>query len=114
MPTPRFVVVSAPLEMRVATSLASQAQRAVMLAVRIGRDVNDTLNRECITGDKAAEVLDAFSDAGGGPLVVFLLLVVVLSIREILLRAETRRILGLHNLHARAVALPSTGHQHED
>ena len=46
MPTSRFVVVSAPLEARVSASIASRAQDALLLALRIRREVDDTLARE--------------------------------------------------------------------
>ena len=46
MPTTRFVVVSAPLEERVTASLVSRVQQAVLVALRIKREVNDTLHRE--------------------------------------------------------------------
>ena len=113
MPTARFVVVSAPLEERVSASLASRAQDALLLALRIGREVDDTLQRERAS-ERAAEALGAVVEPGGAPFVVFALLVAVLAARELLLRVETRRILRRHNVHARAPVLAPAGHQHED
>ena len=52
MPTSRFVVVSAPLEERVAASVATRMHGAVASALRLKREVNATLQREDLN-DKA-------------------------------------------------------------
>jgi len=112
MPTPRFVVVSAPLEDRVTASLASKARQAVLLALRLKSEMNDTLHREDM-GDKATEALEAVSKPGSLPFIFFMLLVAVLAIRELLLRIETRRILHVHKVVNMPVQPPSN-HKHED
>ena len=56
MPTSRFVVVSAPLEERVASSVATRVQGAVAEALRLKREVNATLQREDLN-DRATEAL---------------------------------------------------------
>lgn len=89
--------MSAPLEVRVTASLASRAQQAVLLALRLGREVNDTLHREEV-GERASEALGVVTRPGGLPFVVFVLLVAVLATRELLLRTETRRILRRRGL----------------
>ena len=113
MPTARFVVVSAPLEERVKASLVSRAQQAVLVALRIRDEVNETLGRED-AGERAAECLGAVAEPGGLPFILFVLLVAVLVARELLLRMETRRILQRHKVYSNAPVLAPTEHQHED
>ena len=112
MPTPRFVVVSAPLEDRVTASLASKARQAVLLALRLKSEMNDTLHREDV-GDRATEALEAAAKPGSLPFIFFMLLVAVLAARELLLRLETQRILHVHKLVNMPVQPPSN-HQHEE
>lgn len=113
MPTSRFVVVSAPLEERMAASLASRVQGAVAGALRLKSEVNATLQREDLN-DKAAEALTSVARPGGLPFVLFLLLVAVLALRALLFRIETRRILNAHRTHANGGAQAPKEHQHED
>jgi len=113
MPTSRFVVVSAPLEDRVTASIASRAQQALLIALRIKREVNDSLHREDV-GERAGEALEAVVEPGGLPFIVFMLLVAVLAIRELLLRIETQRILQRHKVYLSAPVLAPTERQHED
>ena len=113
MPTARFVVVSAPLEERVKASLVSRAQQALLVALRLRSEVNETLHREDV-GERAAEALGAVAEPGGLPYILFLLLVAVLAARELLLRMETRRILRRHKVHANAPVLAPAEHQHEE
>ena len=121
MPTSRFVVVSAPLEERVAASVATRVQGAVAGALRLRREVNATLQREDLN-DKASEAFNHVMRPGGLPFVLFLLLVAVLAMRTLLFRIETKRILKAHRVHAGASAgadadagaQAPTGHQHED
>jgi hypothetical protein len=113
MPTSRFVVVSAPLEERVAASLASRVQGAVAEALRLRSEVNATLQREDLN-DKAAEAFTMVARPGGLPFVLFLLLVAVLALRALLFRIETRRILEAHQTHTSVGAQAPTVHQHED
>lgn len=113
MPTSRFVVVSAPLEERVAASLASRVQRAVAEALRLRSEVNATLQREDLN-DKAAEAFTMVARPGGLPFVLFLLLVAMLALRALLFRIETRRILKAHQTHTSGGAQAPTVHQHED
>lgn len=113
MPTSRFVVVSAPLEERVAASVATRVQGAVAGALRLKREVNATLQREDLN-DKATEAFSHVMRPGGLPFVLFLLLVAVLALRALLFRIETKRILKAHRTHPVASAQASTEHQHED
>jgi hypothetical protein len=113
MPTSRFVVVSAPLEERVTASIASRAQQALLIALRIKGEVNDSLHREDV-GERASEALEAVVKPGGVPFVVFMLLVAVLATRELLLRIETRRILQRHKVYSSVPVLAPTERQHED
>jgi hypothetical protein len=112
MPTARFVVVSAPLEERVAASLASRAQEALLAALRIRTQVDDTLHREDL-GDRTKEAIQHVSRPGGLPFILFMLLVAVLATRELLLRMETKRILKAHKLNVN-VRAPPVPHQHEE
>ena len=112
MPTSRFVVVSAPLEERVTASLAARAQHAVLLALRLKREVNATLQREDLN-EKASEALSVVLRPGGLPFIVLMLLVAVMAVRELLLRIETRRILKAHAV-VNTPALAPNSHQHED
>ena len=113
MPTARFVVVSAPLEERVKASLVSRAQQALLVALRLRSEVNETLHREDV-GERAAEALGAVAEPGGLPYILFLLLVAVLAARELLLRIETQRILRRHTVCANAPVLAPTEHPHTD
>ena len=111
MPTARFVVVSAPLEERVAASLASRAQEALLVALRLRSRVDETLHREDL-GDRTKEAIQHVSRPGGLPFILFMLLVAVLATRELLLRIETKRILKAHKLNVSVQ--PPAPHQHED
>ena len=113
MPAARFVVVSAPFEERMKASLVSRAQQALLVALRLRSEVNETLHREDV-GERAAEALGAVAEPGGLPYILFLLLVAVLSARALLLRIETRRILRQHAVCANAPVLAPTEHQHDD
>ena len=113
MPAARFVVVSAPLEERVAASVAVRVQGAVAGALRLRREVNATLQREDLN-DKASEALSHVTRPGGLPFVLFMLLVAVVALRTLLFRIETKRILKAHRVHADAGAQAPTEHQHED
>tara|TARA_B100001057_G_scaffold276068_2_gene276344 strand:+ start:1393 stop:1734 length:342 start_codon:yes stop_codon:yes gene_type:complete len=113
MPTSRFVVVSAPLEERVAASLASRVQGAVAKALRLRSEVNATLQREDLN-ERATEALTNVAEPGGLPFVLFLLLVAVLALRALLFRIETRRILKAHQTHTSGGAQAPTVHQHEE
>ena len=111
--TPLLLVVSAPLEERVKASLVSRAQQALLVALRLRSEVNETLHREDV-GERAAEALEAVAKPGGLPYILFLLLVAVLAARELLLRMETRRILRQHKVHSNAPVMAPTEHQHAD
>lgn len=113
MPTARFVVVSAPLEERVAASLISQLQEAVSKAIRLKSDVNTTFHRDDFN-EKASGALSHVIRPGGLPFMIFLLLIAVLSLRELLLRLETMRILNYHKLHSGTPVQPPTDDKHED
>lgn len=114
MPTPRFVVVSAPLEDRVTASLALKARQAVMLALRLKREVNDTLHREDVS-EKASEALGATVKPGSLPFAFFVLLMVVIAVRKLLLRLEMQRILHVHKFVTVSLQPPSNhNHNHED
>jgi hypothetical protein len=113
MPTPRFVVVSAPLEERVAASLATRVQGAVAGALRIKREVNDTLHRDDLS-NKTADAFSHVTRPGGLPFVLFMLLIAVLAVRELALRIETKRILRVHKAHSEAGAQASTDREHQD
>ena len=110
MPTARFVVVSAPLEERVTASLAARAQHAVLLALRLKREVNATLQRDDLN-EKASEALSGVLRPDGLPFVVLVSLLAVLALRELLLRIEVRRILRRHRVSANA---PVLARPHED
>jgi hypothetical protein len=111
MPTARFVVVSAPFEERVAASLASRVQSAVAGALRLRREVNETLSRDDL-GNRTTEALQHVSRPGGIPFILFMLLVAVLATRELLLRIETKRILRDHKLNVSVK--PPESHPHAD
>ena len=111
MPTSRFVVVSAPLEERVAASLASRAQEALLVALRLRTRVDETLHREDL-GDRTKEALEHVSRPGGIPFILFCLLVAVLATRALLLRIETKRILRDHKLNVNV--RPPEPHSHAD
>ena len=111
MPTARFVVVSAPLEERVAASLAARTQEALLVALRLRTRVDETLHREDL-GDRTKEAIQHVSRPGGLPFILFMLLVAVLATRELLLRIETKRILKAHKLNVSVQ--PPAPHQHEE
>jgi hypothetical protein len=113
MPTSRFVVVSAPLEERVAASVTTRVQGAVAGALRFRSDVNATLQREDLN-DRATEALSHVTRPGGLPFVIFMLLIAVVALRALLFRIETRRILKAHRTHADGSAQAPTEHQHGD
>jgi hypothetical protein len=112
MPASRFVVVSAPLEEQLSTSLAAQLRDALALALRLKRSVNATLHDDEL-GEKASNALEVVVRPDGLPFVLFVLLVAVMAARELLLRAETARILKVHRDSGGAAA-PAPAHQHDD
>ena len=114
MPTARFVVVPAPLEERVAASLASRVQSAVAGALRLrARGQRDAAARRPEReGD--GETLGHVLRPGGLPFVLLMLLVAVLAVRELLLRIETRRILKAHEFRPGADVQAPTDRQHQD
>ena len=85
----------------------------LVLALQMRREVNDTLHREDVS-DRATEALEAVIEPGGAPFILFVLLVVVLSLRELLLRIETGRILKIHESHATMRVCAPKDHKHED
>ena len=115
MPTSRFVVVSAPLEERVAASVAMRVQGAVAGALRLKREVNATLQRDDLN-EKANEALNHVLRPGGLPFVILMLLIAVIALRVLLFRIETKRILRAHLMQdeVSASAQAPTEHQHED
>jgi hypothetical protein len=113
MPAQRFVVVSASLEERVASSLTTRVQGAVAGALRLKSEVNATLQRDDLN-DRATEALNHVMRPGGLPFVILMLLIAVIAMRMLLFRIETKRILKAHQLHADAGAHAPTEHQHED
>ena len=112
MPTSRFVVVPAPLEAQLTTSLSAQLREAFTLALRLKRQVNATLNDEEL-GEKASSAVFELLAPGGLPFILLMLLVAVLAIRELLLRVETKRILKVHQDHL-AVPMTPPRHEHDD
>ena len=114
MPTARFVVVSAPLEERVAASLASRVQeRRGWLRSGCAREVNADASARRPWRSHGKEALEHVSGRAGCRLCCFMLLVAVLAVRELLLRVETKRILKVHKLNVN-VRPPEPPHQHED
>ena len=113
MPASRFVVVSAPLEERVAATVATRVQGAVAGALRLKREVNATLQRDDLN-EKATEAFGHVLRPGGLPFVLLMLLVAVLAVRELLLRIETKRILKAHEFRPGADVQAPTEHQHRD
>ena len=113
MPTARFVVVSAPLEERVAASLAARVQSAVASALRLKSEVNATLQRDDLN-EKATKALSHVLRPGGLPFVLLMLLVAVLAVRELLLRIETKRILKTHEFRPGTDVQAPTERQHQD
>ena len=112
MPTSRFVVVPAPLEAQLTTSLSAQLREALSLALRLKRQVNATLHDEEL-GDKASSAVFELLAPGGLPFILLMLLVAVLAVRELLLRMETKRILKVHRDHSGVAMAPPT-HEHDD
>ena len=94
-------------------SIASRAQQAFLIALRIKSEVNDSLHREDV-GERAGEAFEAVVEPGGLPFIVFMLLVAVLACRELLLRIETRRILQRHKVYLSVPVLAPSDRQHED
>ena len=111
MPTARFVVVPGPLEERVAASLVARVRDGLALALRLRREVNETLSRDDL-GDRTTEALQRVSRPGGIPFILFMLLVAVLATRELLLRIETKRILRDHKLNVNV--RPPKSHPHAE
>ena len=113
MPTQRFVVVPAPLEERVAASVATRVQGAVTEALRIKKEVNATIHRDDF-GNRTVDALQHVTRPGGLPFVLFMLLIAVLAVRELLLRIETKRILKAHEFQPGTDAQAPTDRQHQD
>ena len=112
MPTARFVVTAAPIEAQLTTSLSAQLRETVALALRIKRRVNDTLHDEELS-ERAGNALLDIAQPGGLPFALFVLLILVLALRELLLRREAKRILTAHRAHSVA-SIVSPPHEHDD
>ena len=112
MPTQRFVVIPAPLEERVAASVATRVQGAMTEALRLKQEVNATIHRDDF-GNRAVDALQHVARPGGLPFVLFMLLIAVVCVRELLLRMETKRILKAHQELSGSPEMPSK-HEHDD
>ena len=107
MPTSRFVVIQAPLEEQLSTSLSAQLREAISLALRLKRHVNDTLTDDRFR-EKSSRAVFAMLEPGGLPFLLLVLFLVVVVVRELLLRLETKRILQVHQAHSLVL------HVHDD
>ena len=111
--TPRFTVVSAPLEGRVGEGLVHAAVGVMALGARFKEGVNDTLHDEQLP-TRAAATMARIALPTGLPFLLFWIFVAVYAIRELLVRVETRRIIRQHTSASAPAEAPAKKHQHHD
>ncbi len=87
MPTPRFTVVSPPLEQQIATS-AAKGWNTMFHSVRSANISAD--------GRVAASAVQQTLRPGGAAFVLVCLIVCLIGVRSLIIRIETRRILKAH------------------
>lgn len=107
--TPRFTVVSAPLEGRVGEGLVHAAVEVMALGVRLKENVNETLHDDQLP-TRAAATVARIAVPTGLPFLLFWIFVAVYAIRELLVRIETKRIIRQHA----SGSLPVEAREHRD
>lgn len=107
--TPRFTIVSAPLEGRVGEGLVHAAVEVMALGVRLKEGVNETLHDEQLP-TRAAATVARIALPTGLPFLLFWIFVAVYAIRELLVRIETKRIIRQHA----AASAQAEAHEHSD
>lgn len=107
--TPRFTVVSAPIEGRVGDGIAHAAQEVMAIGVRFKENVNETLHDEHRRA-RAVETVSKLVVPTGLPFMLLCIFVAVYAFRELLVRVETRRIIRQHA----SDSVPAEAHEHRD
>jgi len=92
----RFTVVPSPLEHRVGQTIADRLHDVATASAQLKEQLNSTLaDPELAT--KSTHLFADLLAPGGLPFVLFCLLLVVFALRELAVRAATRRILAAHD-----------------
>ena len=107
--TPRFTVVSAPIEGRVSEGLVHAAVEVMAMGARLKENVNDTLHDEQLP-TRAAATVARIAVPSGAPFLLFWIFVAVYAFRELLVRIETKRIMRQHA----SDSVPAEAHEHRD
>jgi hypothetical protein len=107
--TPRFTIVSAPLEGRVGEGIAHAAQEVMAMGARLKQNVNETMHDEDRRA-RAVETVSKIAMPTGLPFVLLCLFVAVYAFRELLVRIETKRIIRQHALSS----VPVESREHRD
>lgn len=107
--TPRFTVVSAPLEGRVGEGLVHAAVEVMALGARLKEGVNETLHDDQLP-TRAAATVARIAVPTGLPFVLFWIFVAVYAFRALVVRIETKRILKQHA----PSSVPEKVHEHRD
>jgi len=107
--TPRFTVVSAPLEGRVGEGLVHAAVEVMALGARLKENVNETLHDENRRA-RAVETVSKIAVPTGLPFVILCIFVALYAFRELLVRIETKRIMRQHA----SDSVPAEAHEHRD
>ena len=111
--TPRFTIVSAPIEGRVSEGLVHAAVEVMAMGARLKENVNDTLHDEQLP-TRAAATVARIAVPSGAPFLLFWLFVAVYAFRELLVRIETKRIIRQHVAASAPAEAPAETHEHRD
>jgi hypothetical protein len=107
--TPRFTVVSAPIEGRVGEGIAHAAHEVMAMGARLKVNVNETLHDEHRRA-RAVEKVSKIVVPTGLPFVLLCIFVALYAVRELLVRIETKRIMRQHA----SGSVPAEAREHRD
>ena len=109
----RFTVVPSPLEQRVGQTIADRLHDVAAASAQLKEQLNATL----ADPELAAKSTHLFADLvapSGLPFALLCLLVVVFALRELAVRAATRRILAAHDARTQIKSPQAPQHPHAE
>jgi hypothetical protein len=96
----RFTVVPSPLEQRVGQTIVDRLHHVAAASAQLKEQLNSTLADPELAAKSTHLVVDLVAPSGL-PFALLCLLVAVFALRELTVRAATRRILAAHDAQTR-------------